>query len=70
MEKEEILKNECIERLKVLEQLGLMKTVRKEFEKDGTLYYAENMGGAGILYWVEKSTEWENKNLKDIVIYK
>ena len=59
---EEKLRNECIERLKILEnQFELHKNCRKEFEKDNTLYYSLRTQLGGILYWVSNEKELENK---------
>ena len=53
------LRVESIERLKILEKkFGLLPTVRKEFEKDGTLYYAERSMLGGILYWVHNEDKY------------
>ena len=55
----EELRVESIERLKILEKkFGLLPTVRKEFEKDGTLYYAERSMLGGILYWVHNEDKY------------
>lgn len=59
-ELEKEVNNECIERLKILEKMGLLNNVRKEFEKDNTLYYAENTQLGGILYWVSNRDELVN----------
>lgn len=61
---EQELKQECIERLKILEnQYGLSKNIRKDFEKEGTIYYSEDLGGPfkGILYWLHNNPEWLQK---------
>lgn len=58
----EDLKNECIERLKILEkQFHLHKNCRKEFETENKLYYAERTQLGGILYWVENDEELMSK---------
>jgi hypothetical protein len=56
------LKQECIERLKIMESnFGLHKNCRKEFEKDDTLYYSERTRLGGILYWVNNRDDLRKK---------
>ena len=56
------LKDECIERLKILEkQFHLHTNCRKEFETEDKLYYAERTKLGGILYWVDNDKELMNK---------
>lgn len=58
----EDLKQECIERLKILEeQFGLHTNCRAEFEREDTLYYAERTQLGGILYWVDNKQELVDK---------
>lgn len=50
----------CEETLYMLEKTyGLHPDVAKAFKEDGTLYYSERMGGAGILYWVSNKSEYK-----------
>lgn len=54
----EDLKQECIERLKILEkQFHLHENCRKEFETDEKLYYSLRTQLGGILYWVDNEEE-------------
>ncbi len=74
---EQELKQECIERLKILEtKYGLSKNVRKAFETEDTVYYSEDLGGPfkGILYWLHNNPEWVQKvqdleNLYNMKVY-
>lgn len=55
----ELQKAEALKRMKVLK---LMRNVRDEFEKDGTVYYSERQNKVfdGILYWVSNNPEYVN----------
>lgn len=56
-EAEQVAKAE--ETLDMLEKTyGLHPDVAKAFKEDGTLYYSERMGGAGILFWVDNKPEY------------
>lgn len=58
----EDLKQECIERLKILEeQFGLLTNCRAEFKRKDTLYYSERTPLGGILYWVDNKQELVDK---------
>ena len=48
-------KNECIERLKMLD---LHPDVLRLFQEDNRLYYSEKSPLGGILYWVDNNPEW------------
>lgn len=52
-------KLESIARLEILQNEYLLhKNVLKEFTKEGTIYYSENLGGvmSGILYWLHNKS--------------
>lgn len=74
---EKELKQECIERLKILEtKYGLSKTIRKTFKTEDIIYYSEDLGGPckGILYWLHNNPEWVQKvqdleNLYNMKVY-
>ncbi len=56
-------RQEAIERLRILEERGLMPEVRRDFEK-GRINYSDRLsfsglGANGILYWLEGNPELE-----------
>jgi len=56
-------REEAISRLHILEEMGLMPQVRRDFEQ-GTLNYSERLtipglGTNGILYWLNQNPEFE-----------
>ena len=68
------MKQEAIERLKILEEKGQVKNVLKEYKEDETLYYTENTRLGGILYWVDNKEELvqavkEVEEKYDILVY-
>ena len=48
-------KIECIERLKILKEKGLLNEVVKDFEKNNLIYYSEQSYLGGILYYCTQS---------------
>lgn len=53
-------KIECIERLKILKEKGLLNEVVKDFEKNNLIYYSEQTKLGGVLYWCTQSNGADN----------
>ena len=52
-------KNECLERLLILKEKGLLRNVVDDFKRNKLLYYSEQTKLGGILYWLTKDNRAE-----------